>query len=170
MSVEVQLKDNTGNLAPLPPSLILWGVKNSSKKFMSHSENIREKWALPGTMSILLSTRYTVVARRAASLSIAVPGLMKCDTSAIWTPTSKLPLSKLLQCNASSISVQPGGSTEQISRCRRSFRCATSCQQNKDITIIIGSWRKKNWTGTRELRRNNRMSFIYDFTSKFLQS
>lgn len=32
---------------------------------------------LPGTMSIRLSTRYTVVARNAASLSSAVPGLIK---------------------------------------------------------------------------------------------
>lgn len=77
-------------------------------------------------MSIRLSTRYTVVAREVASLSNAVPGLIKCDTSAICTPTSKLPFGKLLQCNASSISVQPGGSTEQISRCRRSSLCAIS--------------------------------------------
>ena len=34
-----------------------------------------------------LSMRYTVVPRRAASSSRAVPGLMKWDTSAMCTPT-----------------------------------------------------------------------------------
>ena len=40
-----------------------------------------------GTMSILLSIRYTVVPLFAASRSKAIPGRMKCDTSAMCTPT-----------------------------------------------------------------------------------
>lgn len=51
----------------------------------------------PGIIWILVSTKYTVVARKAASLSNAVPGLMKCVTSAICTPTSRLPFGKSLQ-------------------------------------------------------------------------
>lgn len=37
------------------------------------------------------------------------------------TPTWKFPFSKTKQCNASSISVHPGGSTEQMSKSRKSF-------------------------------------------------
>ena len=47
---------------------------------------------------------------------------MKCETSAMWTPTSKLPFSSGLQCRASSMSVQPGGSTLQMFKWRRSSR------------------------------------------------
>ena len=46
-----------------------------------------------GTISIRLSTRYTVFPRSAASLSMAVLGRMKWETSAMCTPTSQLPLS-----------------------------------------------------------------------------
>ena len=53
-----------------------------------------------------------------ASLSIAVFGLTKWETSAMWTPTSQLPFSNTRECRASSISVQPGGSTEN---CTDSF-------------------------------------------------
>ena len=91
----------------------------------------------------------------AASLSIAVPGRIKWETSAMWTPTWKytknhatkqsqkivktqcvnnrkreqvnwkigtwkFPLGKAKQCNASSMSVHPGGSTEQMAMCLRS--------------------------------------------------
>lgn len=77
-------------------------------------------------MWILVSTKYTVVDRNAASLSNAVPGLTKCVTSAICTPTSRLPFGRSLQWSASSISVQPGGSTEHTSKYLRSSLCAMS--------------------------------------------
>lgn len=78
------------------------------------------------TISIRLLTKYTVVALDAASISIAVPGLMKWDTSAICTPTSNLSSSIGRQCRASSISVHPGGSTEHMSIWRRSTLLLTS--------------------------------------------
>lgn len=49
--------------------------------------NFYQTRILPGTMSIRLPVKYTVVARWLASKSIAVPGLTKWVTSAIWTPT-----------------------------------------------------------------------------------
>ena len=75
-------------------------------------------------MSIRLSTRYTVVPRAAASLSMGVSGWTKCDTSAIsilrisiqiWvadktdlrTPASTFPLGRRRAWSASSISWQP---------------------------------------------------------------
>ena len=45
-------------------------------------------------------------------MSIAVSGSTKYDTSAIWTPISILLFGNILACNASSISLQPSGSTE----------------------------------------------------------
>lgn len=82
-----------------------------------------------GTISIRLSTKYTVVARWDASLSSAFPGRMKWLTSAIWTPTSRFPFGKYRQCKASSMSVQPGGSTEQMQMSRRSTRWALSYRE-----------------------------------------
>lgn len=67
-----------------------------------------------------------MVARDAASKSRAVPGRIKCETSAMWTPTSKLSLGRGRQWRASSMSVQPGGSTEQMSMWRKSTRFSTS--------------------------------------------
>ena len=69
-----------------------------------------------GSISILLSTRYTVVPLMAASSSRAVCGLTKWVTSAMWTPTSKFPLGRAMQCRASSMSSHPGGSIEHIRR------------------------------------------------------
>ena len=75
-----------------------------------------------GNISIRLSTRYTVVPREAASLSIGVSAWTKCDTSAmsfgetykkteeyskledVRTPASMFPLGSCLACKASSIS------------------------------------------------------------------
>jgi hypothetical protein len=83
-----------------------------------------------GSMSTRLSTRYTVVPRAAASLSIGVSGWTKCETSAmstdgvgwcvrkvdeeLWevienekhsrTPASMLPFCRRRACKASSIS------------------------------------------------------------------
>lgn len=88
-------------------------------------------------MSIRLPVKYTVVARWLASRSIAVPGLTKWVTSAICTPTWKFPLSKGIQCNASSISVQPGGSTEQISNSRKSFLPIKSCKEIKYFELLL---------------------------------
>lgn len=50
-----------------------------------------------GNMSIRRCTRYVVVAREAASRSMAVSTLRKCVTSAMCTPTSKLPLGSSLR-------------------------------------------------------------------------
>ena len=60
---------------------------------------------------------------RAASLSMGVPGFRKCVTSAMWTPTSKLPDGRRRTCNASSMSLQPGGSTLQIGSSLKSSLC-----------------------------------------------
>mmetsp|Transcript_43394 Transcript_43394/g.131153 ORF Transcript_43394/g.131153 Transcript_43394/m.131153 type:complete len:339 (+) Transcript_43394:763-1779(+) len=79
-----------------------------------------------GSMSVRRSTRYTVVHRSAASLSIAVPGWTKCVTSAMCTPTRWFPLGKRSHDTASSMSLQPGGSTEQIVQVRKSSRPARS--------------------------------------------
>ena len=56
-----------------------------------------------------------------ASSSIAVPGAKKWVTSAMCTPSSRLPFSSSRTCSASSISLHPGGSTLQIGRCRKSI-------------------------------------------------
>lgn len=63
-------------------------------QFTNQIYHIKKKYV---TISILLLTRYTVVAREAASRSIAVPGRIKCDTSAICTPTSNVSSSRGLQ-------------------------------------------------------------------------
>ena len=55
-----------------------------------------------------------------ASSSMAVPGVRKWVTSAICTPSSRLPFSSSRMCSASSMSLQPGGSTLQMGRCRKS--------------------------------------------------
>mmetsp|Transcript_91145 Transcript_91145/g.262887 ORF Transcript_91145/g.262887 Transcript_91145/m.262887 type:complete len:257 (-) Transcript_91145:767-1537(-) len=80
----------------------------------------------PGNMSVRRSTKYTVVHRSAASLSIAVPGCTKCVTSAMCTPTRKFPLGNRSHDTASSMSLQPGGSTEQTSHLRKSSRPSMS--------------------------------------------
>ena len=67
-----------------------------------------------------------MVALEAASRSSGVPGRMKWETSAMWTPTSSFSGSMGRQWRASSMSVQPGGSTEQMSRWRKSTRLVTS--------------------------------------------
>lgn len=56
----------------------------------------------------------------AASTSMAVPEWRKWVTSAMCTPSSRLPLGNSRMCSASSMSLQPGGSTLQMGRCRRS--------------------------------------------------
>ena len=38
----------------------------------------------------------------------------------MWTPSSRFPLGSSLTCKASSMSLQPGGSTLHMGRCRRS--------------------------------------------------
>ena len=74
---------------------------------------IISNWAifqLEGVQKIytcFLPERYTDVHLLAASLSMALLGLRKCETSAMWTPNSQFPLSKTRLCKASSMSVQP---------------------------------------------------------------
>ena len=77
-----------------------------------HLREQRFSVSSPGSISVLLSTRYTVVDLKAASLSIAASGFTKWVTSAIWTPHSIFPFGRVLEWRASSISLQPGGSTE----------------------------------------------------------
>lgn len=164
---------------------------------MAKDDLLKKMNNLPGTMSIRRLVKYTVVLRFWASLSNAVWGRIKWDTSAMWTPTwsvlvflliiqwwvwfskelndifyskkitqegvnnedallfthnthphkngnyiwklpnschkhvltSKFPLGSSRQCKASSISVQPMGSTEQMSRCLKSSRSSSSCCQ-----------------------------------------
>ena len=91
------------------------------------------------------STRYTVVPRFAASRSMAVPGLMKCDTSAMWTPTWKFPFGRSIACRASSMSEQSGGSTEQIGIERRSSRLASSWNS---ISHINSYWKYQIYAHT----------------------
>ena len=56
----------------------------------------------------------------AASVSMAVAGCRKWVTSAMCTPSSRVPLGRGRMCRASSMSLHPGGSTLQMGRCRRS--------------------------------------------------
>mmetsp|Transcript_76897 Transcript_76897/g.248862 ORF Transcript_76897/g.248862 Transcript_76897/m.248862 type:complete len:332 (-) Transcript_76897:515-1510(-) len=79
-----------------------------------------------GSMSTRRSTRYTEVLRERASASRAVSGCTKCVTSAMCTPTRKLPLPSASQESASSMSSQPGGSMEQTQTLRKSSRPAMS--------------------------------------------
>ena len=55
-----------------------------------------------------------------ASSSMAVIGSRKLVTSAMCTPSSRLPLGSSRTCSASSMSLQPGGSTLQMGRCLKS--------------------------------------------------
>ncbi len=55
-----------------------------------------------------------------ASSSMAVIGSRKLVTSAMCTPSSRLPLGSPRTCSASSMSLQPGGSTLQMGRCLKS--------------------------------------------------
>jgi len=80
----------------------------------------------PGSISVRLSTRYTVVHRSEASLSTAVFGWTKCVTSAICTPTLKFPLANGSQETASSMSLHPGGSTEHTHIFLKSLRPSRS--------------------------------------------
>ena len=61
----------------------------------------------------------------AASSSMAVSGLRKLVTSAMWTPTSTFPPGSERTCRASSMSLHPGGSTLQTQSPRRSSLCGT---------------------------------------------
>ena len=61
-------------------------------------------------MGMTRCTRYTLVALSAALASKAEPGGMKCETSAMCTPTRQLPPGRLSTDNASSKSRAVGGS------------------------------------------------------------
>mmetsp|Transcript_11350 Transcript_11350/g.47580 ORF Transcript_11350/g.47580 Transcript_11350/m.47580 type:complete len:318 (-) Transcript_11350:1288-2241(-) len=83
-----------------------------------------------GSISSLLFTKYVVVPRRLASSSIAVFGLRNEVTSAMCTPSSNVfgafespsSVSMTRHESASSMSRQPGGSTEHTRRERWSSR------------------------------------------------
>ena len=53
-------------------------------------------------------------------MSMAVEGCRKWVTSAMCTPSSRVPLGRGRMCRASSMSLHPGGSTLQMGKCRRS--------------------------------------------------
>lgn len=74
------------------------------------------------------------------------------DSSAcqeFFPPTSKLPFGKSRKCRASSISVQPGGSMEQMLRPRRSFRrrISSSVKAQGIVGRHASTFAEKLWTG-----------------------
>ena len=82
--------------------------------------------------------------RRAASSSMAVSGLRKLVTSAMWTPTSTLPPGSDRTCSASSMSLHPGGSTLQTHSPRRSSLptpCERSAKGSHDTPNWLSVWR-----------------------------
>ena len=65
-------------------------------------------------MGITLSTRYTLVPLSRASMSNALPAGTKCATSAMCTPTRKVPPGSVSIERASSRSLAVGGSMLKI--------------------------------------------------------
>lgn len=73
-----------------------------------------------------------------ASSSIAVEGSRKLVTSAMCTPNSMLPFGNSRTCKASSMSLQPGGSTLHIAKCRKSsLQNPSTCCQVLSYTAML---------------------------------
>ena len=115
-------------------------TENASRSTPPRSEQMSSVNGL-GSMSRRRWTRYVVVPRLRASASIAVFGRRNDVTSAMCTPSSSCPVSapsssstRTRHDNASSMSRQPGGSTEHTRSDRKSSRCgcAPKCARSSN--------------------------------------
>mmetsp|Transcript_62634 Transcript_62634/g.198322 ORF Transcript_62634/g.198322 Transcript_62634/m.198322 type:complete len:334 (-) Transcript_62634:323-1324(-) len=113
-------------------------TENASRSTSARREQISSVSGL-GSMSMRRWTRYTDVPRREASRSMGAPLCTKLVTSAMWTPTSKLPLGSSRTCSASSMSRQPGGSTEQMLYSRRSIRLGSARSSSPTLQGSAGT-------------------------------
>ncbi len=91
-----------------------------------------------GSIGMVRSTRYTLVARSRASVSSALPGFTKNETSAMWTPTSNFPSESCRTERASSKSLASKGSMVQVLTFRKS---ACGLRAIRAVTSVLNNAR-----------------------------
>ena len=92
-----------------------------------------------GSIGTTLSTRYTLVERRYASLSRGLPGVTKCETSAMWTPSTLLPFLSVSSESASSKSRAIAGSHVNMNFRRRSSRLPASSMRELALSAAANT-------------------------------
>mmetsp|Transcript_46210 Transcript_46210/g.119079 ORF Transcript_46210/g.119079 Transcript_46210/m.119079 type:complete len:203 (+) Transcript_46210:1257-1865(+) len=104
------------------PSSFIFHTTEKARRSTSSCREQRFSHSTRGSIGTAFCIKYTVVERRCASLSSAVPRRTKCETSAMCTPTSYRSSPMTLQLSASSRSLAVNGSIVKMRDERRSFR------------------------------------------------